>query len=58
MERYKIVRYFSDMRRAKKIKIVSSLEIAQLHCNDERTRGTLKSGVKWFDGYIKSKKNP
>ena len=45
---YKIVRYYRTGRR-KTIKTVSSLEIAQLHCNDPRTK---KDGV-WFDGYVK-----
>ena len=36
-------------RGKKTVKIVSTLEIAQLHCNDPRT---CKPGV-WFDGYQK-----
>jgi hypothetical protein len=45
-QRYKIVRfYFKGHHRT--IKIVSSLEIAKLHCNDPRTK---KEGV-YFDGY-------
>lgn len=52
-ERYRILRFFSDGRPAKRIKVVSSLAIAQLHCNDPLTKGTLRSGVKWFDGYRK-----
>lgn len=52
MTRYRILRFYSDGRRPKRVKIVSSLEIALLHCNDKNTRGTLRSGVKWFDGFI------
>lgn len=48
---FKILRYFSDGRPARRIKTVSTEAIAQLHCNDPLTRGTLRSGVKWFDGY-------
>jgi hypothetical protein len=47
---YKIYRFFSNGRAKKLIKTVSSLEIAQLHCNDPKTR---KEG-KWFDGYQKA----
>lgn len=50
---YKMLRFFSDGRRAKRVKTVSSLELAQLHCNSPLTSGTLRSGVKWFDGYRK-----
>ena len=44
---YKIIRFYKSGRR-RKIKTVSTLEIAQLHCNDPRT-----SGDGWFDGYEK-----
>ena len=44
--RYKIIRFYKNGRK-KTIKTVSSLEIAQLHCRDPKTR---KEG-KWFDGY-------
>ncbi len=47
---YKIVRYYKSGRK-KTIKTVSTLEIAQLHCND---KGTRKEGV-WFDGYVEIK---
>lgn len=53
MDRYKILRFFSDGRRPKRIKIVSSLEIAKLHCNSPLTKGTLRNGVRWFDGFEK-----
>lgn len=46
---YKIIRFYKSGRK-KLIKTVSTLEIAQLHCNDPRTR---KAGV-WFDGYTKA----
>jgi hypothetical protein len=48
---YKIYRYYRNPNKPKKlIKVVSTLEIAQLHCNDPRTN---KEG-QWFDGYTKS----
>ena len=45
---YKIIRFYKSGGR-KLIKIVSSLEIAQLHCSDPKT---CKPGV-WFDGFQK-----
>lgn len=48
---YRILRFFSDGRRAKRVKVVSSLELAKLHCNSPLTKGTLRSGVRWFDGF-------
>ncbi len=45
---YKIIRFYKSGRK-KTIKLVSTLEIARLHCNDPRT---MKEGV-WFDGYTK-----
>ena len=53
---YKILRFFSDGRPAKRIKVVSSLELAQLHCNSSLTKGVLRSGVKWFDGFKEIKR--
>lgn len=50
---YRIVRYFSDGRPAKRIKVVSSLDAARLHCSSPLTSGTLRSGVRWFDGFKK-----
>jgi hypothetical protein len=44
---YNIVRHFRVSGRRKIVKRGVSLEIAQLHCNDPRTR---RAGV-WFDGY-------
>lgn len=52
---YRIIRFFSDGRSAKRVKVVSSLEIARLHCSSPLTRGVLRSGVKWFDGYVEIK---
>jgi len=49
MAKYKIYRYYQNGNR-KLIKIVSSLKIAKLHCNDPLTR---KQG-KWFDGYVEA----
>ena len=48
---YRIIRIFSDGRPRKRIKTVDTLELAQLHCNSPLTRGTLRSGVHWFDAY-------
>jgi len=45
---YKIYRYYITGKK-KLIKTVSTLELAQLHCNDPKTQ---KAG-KWFDGYQK-----
>jgi len=45
---YKIIRFYKSGRR-QKIKTVSTLEIARLHCNDPRTK---KDGI-YFDGYVK-----
>ena len=53
MDTYKIVRFYSDGRPNKTIRRGVSLQVAQLHCNDQRTRGVLRSGVRWFDGYTK-----
>jgi hypothetical protein len=50
-QKFRIVRFFSDGRPAKLIRVVGTLELAQLHCTSPLTRGTLRSGVKWFDGY-------
>lgn len=48
MKTYKIVRFYKNSGRRKIIHRGVSLEIAQLHCNDPRTK---KDGV-YFDGYI------
>lgn len=46
--KYRIVRFYRNRQRNRKtIHAGVSLEVAQLHCNDPRTR---KEGV-WFDGY-------
>lgn len=45
---YKIIRFYKSGSK-RTIKTVPTLEIAQLHCNDPRTK---KDGV-WFDGYTK-----
>ena len=47
----RILRFFSDGRPPKRVKVVSSLELAKLHCKSPLTKGVLRSGVKWFDGY-------
>lgn len=52
-ENYRIIRFFSDGRPAKRVKVVSSLSLAQLHCSSPLTSGVLRSGVTWFDGYKK-----
>ncbi len=49
-QQYKIVRFFRVSRRRRMIHRNVSLQVAQLHCNDPRTR---RDGV-WFDGYEKA----
>ena len=52
---YKIIRFYRNGRKARLIKRVSTLEIAQLHCSDDRTHKKDKDGhVVWFDGYTKA----
>ena len=49
-ERYKIIRFFRDNNRPRRIiKRDLTLKEAQQHCSDPNTR---KEGV-WFDGYEK-----
>lgn len=51
---YKIIRFYRDGRR-KTVKTVSTLEIAQLHCNDPRTKKTDSEGnTIYFDGYTEA----
>jgi hypothetical protein len=52
-ERYRILRFFSDGRPAKRIKVVPTLKLAKLHCRSPLTQGILRLGVKWFGGFIK-----
>lgn len=52
--KFRIVRYFSDGRKAKRIKAVATEELAKLHCNSPLTQGTLRNGTKWFDGWVRS----
>ena len=47
---YKIVRFYKSGHK-KTVKVVSTLEVAQLHCRDPRNR---KVGF-WFDGYTEIK---
>ena len=51
--KYRIIRFYSDGRPSKRVKCVSTLELAQLHCSSALTQGELRNGVKWFDGYMK-----
>lgn len=48
---YRILRFFSDGRKYQTVTIVSTLEAAKLHCNSPLTKGVLRSGVQWFDGF-------
>ena len=48
---FKIYRFYAKSNRKKLVKIVSTKEIAQLHCKDPKT---CKQGI-WFDGYIEVK---
>lgn len=51
MKAYRILRFYSDGRRTKRVKVVSTMELAKLHCSSPLTHGVLKSGVTWFDGW-------
>jgi len=53
---FRIVRYFSDGRPAKRVKVVSTLEIARLHCSSPGTSGELPGGVRWFDGFRETRR--
>jgi hypothetical protein len=53
---YKIVRYFGDYRPAKTVRRVSTRAEAMYWCQLAFSRGTLRSGVKWFDGFVEVKK--
>lgn len=55
-QRFRILRFFSDERPPKRIKIVNTLELAKMHCSSPGTSGVLKNGVKWFYGYTEIKK--
>ncbi len=55
---YKIIRFYSDDRRAHTIERGLTLEEAQKHCRDPETSSTTASKAKkrrigghWFDGY-------
>ena len=51
MTNYNIMRFFRSGRR-RVIHHDVSLDVAQLHCRDERTHKKDKNGgVLWFDGY-------
>jgi hypothetical protein len=52
-ELYQILKFFSDGRPSKRVRVVSSLAVARLWCNGPGTKGTLRSGVQWFYGYSK-----
>jgi hypothetical protein len=53
---YRILRFFSDGRSPRRIKLLPTLELARLHCNSPLTRGTLRSGVSWFEGFKEIRK--
>lgn len=53
LKMYKIIRFYRNGNK-KTIKKVSTLEVAQLHCRDERThKKDEKGNIIWFDGYDK-----
>jgi hypothetical protein len=59
--RFLILRFFSDGRPAKRVKIVETLAEAQAHCSRPATRGFIagrggRDGAEWFDGYTEIKK--
>jgi len=52
MESYNIVRFYRNNQRRRIIHKGVTLEVAQLHCRDERTHKIDKMGnIVWFDGY-------
>lgn len=60
---YRIVRYFSDNRPAKRVKVVATLAEAKAHCSRPETQGFVKArgpmregGVNWFDGFVEIKR--
>ncbi len=55
---YRIVRHFSDGRPRKRGPVYPTREEAQKHCSQAYTRGVLRSGVKWFDGFEQRGKEP
>jgi len=53
-EKYMIKRFYDVLgMKPRVIKKGLTLQEAQKHCNDPKTSGTRKDGVKWFDGYTK-----
>lgn len=52
MKTYKIMRFYREDKPARTIRRGLTLEEAQLHCRDPRTRKENRRGeVIWFDGY-------
>ena len=51
--RYKIIKFYSDHRSPKRVKIALSEREAKEWCSHPNTRGTLRNGIKWFDGWTK-----
>lgn len=50
MERYNIIRFYENGKQ--RIMLTGlTLEEAQKHCNDPKTQGKTRSGVRWFDGF-------
>lgn len=50
MEKFNIVRFYRQSGKRQTIRKGVTLDMAQLHCNDPKTR---KAGV-WFDGYTRA----
>lgn len=55
MTTYKIRRYYRDDRPARDVKGLKglTLEQAQAHCNDPKTRKVRNGEVVWFDGFVR-----
>lgn len=53
MTLFKIVRYYSDNRKPVTLRANVTQAQAREWCQGPITSGTLRTGVKWFDGYTR-----